>query len=674
MDVATTMTWVQANHSYLATALELVRLFVASHSGQHDASEQPSLEHLAQELDDLARAMDRQPSLQVVVDLFDLSPFERDVLVLCAGIELDARFAPLCAAAHGDAQQAYPTFSLALAALPGAHWSALTPEAPLRHWRLIRIEPDRTLTRAALRVDERLLHYLTGVSHLAEDLAGMVRPVPDAGPLVPSHQAIAREIAATWIEAAETGSLPAVQLVGSDIDGKRAIAAAASQLLGLEVHLMPAAAVPTAPAELDQLVRLWQREAALSDAILLLDCDDTERSDTLRESAIARWIEAGTTGPLFLSSRERRGPWQRPVISFDVDKPTSDEQRAIWHALVDETQLPMNGHVDRLVNQFDLSTPIILAAYDGALGRLASQADDQQPAADAFAGALWDLCRTQARPQLDDLAQRIEAAASWGDLILPERQIEALREIAVHLRQRSRVYEQWGFASKGKRGQGVTALFAGPSGTGKTMAAEVLAQELQLDLYRIDLSAVVSKYIGETEKNLRRVFDAAEMGGAILLFDEADALFGKRSEVKDSHDRHANIEVSYLLQRMEAYRGLAILTTNLKDALDDAFLRRLRFVIEFPFPSAAERARIWRSVFPAATPTRGLDADKLARLDLAGGNIRNIALNAAFLAAEADEPVQMRHLLRAARREFAKLEQPLSAAETRDWVGPGNEA
>jgi hypothetical protein len=674
MDEATTMTWAQANHSYLATALELVRLFVASHSGQHDASEQPSLEHLAQELDDLARAMDRQPSLQVVVDLFDLSPFERDVLVLCAGIELDARFAPLCAAAHGDAQQAYPTFSLALAALPGAHWSALTPEAPLRHWRLIRIEPDRTLTRAALRVDERLLHYLTGVSHLAEDLAGMVRPVPDAGPLVPSHQAIAREIAATWIEAAETGSLPAVQLVGSDIDGKRAIAAAASQLLGLEVHLMPAAAVPTAPAELDQLVRLWQREAALSDAILLLDCDDTERSDTLRESAIARWIEAGTTGPLFLSSRERRGPWQRPVISFDVDKPTSDEQRAIWHALVDETQLPMNGHVDRLVNQFDLSTPIILAAYDGALGRLASQADDQQPAADAFAGALWDLCRTQARPQLDDLAQRIEAAASWGDLILPERQIEALREIAVHLRQRSRVYEQWGFASKGKRGQGVTALFAGPSGTGKTMAAEVLAQELQLDLYRIDLSAVVSKYIGETEKNLRRVFDAAEMGGAILLFDEADALFGKRSEVKDSHDRHANIEVSYLLQRMEAYRGLAILTTNLKDALDDAFLRRLRFVIEFPFPSAAERARIWRSVFPAATPTRGLDADKLARLDLAGGNIRNIALNAAFLAAEADEPVQMRHLLRAARREFAKLEQPLSAAETRDWVGPGNEA
>jgi predicted nucleic acid-binding protein len=443
--------------------------------------------------------------------------------------------------------------------------------------------------------------------------------------------------------------------------------------VGLEVYAMPAAAVPTAPGELDQLMRLWQREAALGDIVLLVDADDADRSDALRESGIARLVETATAGPLFLSSRERRGPWQRPVLTFDVDKPTSTEQRAIWQALIDHTGLPANGQVERLANQFDLATPTILAAYDGALGRLASQAPAPGQLADAFGSALWDLCRSQARPQLDDLAQRIEAAATWDDLILPERQVEMLHEIAIHLRQRSRVYEQWGFASKGKRGQGITALFAGPSGTGKTMAAEVLARELQLDLYRIDLSAVVSKYIGETEKNLRRVFDAAETGGAILLFDEADALFGRRSEVKDSHDRHANIEVSYLLQRMEAYRGLAILTTNQKDALDEAFLRRLRFAIEFPFPSVAERARIWRTVFPAATPTRGLDVAKLARLNLAGGNIRNIALNAAFLAAEAGEPVQMQHLLATARREFAKLEQPLSAAETRDWVEPESE-
>ena len=202
-----------------------------------------------------------------------------------------------------------------------------------------------------------------------------------------------------------------------------------------------------------------------------------------------------------------------------------------------------------------------------------------------------------------------------------------------------------------------------PAARARRWRREVLANELRLDLYRIDLSQVVSKYIGETEKNLRRVFDAAEEGGAILLFDEADALFGKRSEVKDSHDRYANIEVSYLLQRMEAYRGLAILTTNMKHALDTAFLRRLRFVVHFPFPDAAQRAEIWRRVFPPHTPTEGLDVRRLAQLNVAGGNIRNIALNAAFLAADAGESVGHPHLLLAARGEYAKLEKPLTEAE-----------
>jgi SpoVK/Ycf46/Vps4 family AAA+-type ATPase len=246
-----------------------------------------------------------------------------------------------------------------------------------------------------------------------------------------------------------------------------------------------------------------------------------------------------------------------------------------------------------------------------------------------------------------------------------------LGNIAVQVRRRLEVYEHWGFDSRGERGLGISALFAGPSGTGKTMAAEVLARELRLDLYRIDLSSTVSKYIGETEKNLKKIFDAAEAGGVILLFDEADALFGKRSDVKDSHDRHANIEVSYLLQRMEAYRGLAILTTNLKRSLDSAFLRRIRFIVEFPFPGVRERAEIWRRAFPRTTPTDGLDPERLAQLNLAGGNIRNIALNAAFLAANAGEPVRMAHLLRAARSEYGKLEKTLSPGEVRGWEGTG---
>jgi SpoVK/Ycf46/Vps4 family AAA+-type ATPase len=315
--------------------------------------------------------------------------------------------------------------------------------------------------------------------------------------------------------------------------------------------------------------------------------------------------------------------------------------------------------VDTLVSQFSLDSARIQS--------VAAQVRSRK-AITELPEILWDACRLQARPRLEGLAQRIDTLPAWDVLVLPEKQKELLRLIAVHVRQRRTVYQDWGFASKGSRGLGISALFAGPSGTGKTMAAEVLANDLRLDLYRIDLSQVVSKYIGETEKNLRRVFDAADEGAAVLLFDEADALFGKRTEVKDSHDRYANIEISYLLQRMEAYRGLAILTTTRKNALDQAFLRRIRFVVDFPFPGVPERAEIWRGIFPAATPTEGLRVERLARLNAAGGNIRNIALGAAFLAADAGEPVRMTHLLSATRQEFAKIEKPLSDAEVAGWL------
>jgi SpoVK/Ycf46/Vps4 family AAA+-type ATPase len=273
------------------------------------------------------------------------------------------------------------------------------------------------------------------------------------------------------------------------------------------------------------------------------------------------------------------------------------------------------------------------------------------------------------RPRLEQLAQRIDVRAAWEDLVLPSEQRTLLRQMVAQVAQRSRVYDEWGFARRMNRGLGISALFSGESGTGKTMAAEVIAGELRLDLYRVDLSGVVSKYIGETEKNLRRVFDAAEAGGAILLFDESDALFGKRSEVKDSHDRYANVEINYLLQRLEAYRGLAILTTNKKSAMDSAFLRRLRFVVEFPFPNVADRRRIWSQVFPPTAELEALDLDRLSRFSLTGGSIHNIALNAAFLAAQAGEAISMRRVLEAARAEFHKVERPVQDSEFR-WLEP----
>jgi AAA+ superfamily predicted ATPase len=660
--------WSEANQRYLMAALAVVREALQRHAAR---STDPVAEHgpdnaAEHALQEAYSAMPTPAALDTLCHLFGLSSFERDVLLMCAGMELDSTFASLCAAAQGDHGKGYPTFSLALAALPSSHWSALTPAAPLRRWRMIEVGTGSSLTFSQLRIDERILHYLTGIQHLDERLAGIVEHLHRDQDLVPSHSTMAGRIVEIWSQAAGHEALPAIQLCGSDVAARRSIALAACRSLNMRLSVMQAHCIPLGPAEMEGLIRLWEREAVLSSSALVVECTDMDEADQGRERAIIRFIE-GTRGAIFLATRERRREPQRAMISFDVPKPASNEQRALWQSVLGSAATSLNGKVEAIISQFTLSSRAIQTAGAEMLAQNGTTNGLHAEPAE-MGRALWDACRSQSRPRLESLAQRIEGAATWDDLVLPERQRQTLRDIAVQVRHRTKVYDTWGFRAKGARGLGISALFAGASGTGKTMAAEVLAGELRLDLYRIDLSQVVSKYIGETEKNLRRVFDAAEEGGAILLFDEADALFGKRSEVKDSHDRYANIEVSYLLQRMESYRGLAILTTNMKSSLDTAFLRRIRFVVQFPFPDAANRAEIWRRIFPAATPTEQLDLAKLAQLNVAGGNIRNIALNAAFLAADAGEPVRMGHILHAARGEYIKMEKPLNETEIGGWV------
>lgn len=642
--------WLEVNQQYLMHAIGRVRAFL-------EQKGTPSQNNPLPPSDSAAGAFSGPPPpLDTLCATFGLSPFERDVLLLCAGIELDSKFASLCATAQSDTTRPYPTFSPALAALPDPHWSALAPNAPLRRWRLVELSNSNALTTSPLRIDERILHHLTGVSHLDDRLSGLVEPVRVADELAPSQRVVVERVLQAWSSSKRISELPVVQLCGDDSAAKRAIAGAACVRLGLNLHQISALSLPQDPREMDAFIRLWQREAVLSTSALLIDAHDLDSTDSAHVNAMTVVIDH-LTAPLLLSTRARWKNAASLMLTLDVSKPTREEQHALWQNALGEGAVSLDGKLDALVSQFDLSASSIrAAAISEQLGDTSSEWL-----------MLWDACRMQTRPRLDDLAQRIQPIATWEELVLPDAQRAILREVAAHVRQRYQVYEKWGFASKSARGLGISALFAGASGTGKTMAAEVLANELRLDLYRIDLSSVVSKYIGETEKNLRRVFDAAEEGGAVLLFDEADALFGKRSEVKDSHDRYANIEISYLLQRMEEYRGLAILTTNMKEALDSAFLRRIRFIVQFPFPDLAAREEIWRRIFPSQTPTEGLAMLKLARLNVAGGNIRNIALNAAFLAADANEPVRMNHLLRAARTEYAKIEKPLTDAETGGW-------
>jgi SpoVK/Ycf46/Vps4 family AAA+-type ATPase len=356
--------------------------------------------------------------------------------------------------------------------------------------------------------------------------------------------------------------------------------------------------------------------------------------------------------PLFVSCVE---PLKRSAgrgFALNVRKPDRVDQRARWLvALQGDAET-----ADILAGQFNLNFSDI--GHIEGYARAAESSNTGE-----FRDILWKECVRTLEPKLSDLASEVKSNSHWDDIVLPSAEFELLRAIASQVKHRTRVHVDWGYSNKLSRGLGISALFAGDSGVGKTRAAEILANELHLALFRIDLSAVMSKYIGEAEKHLRRIFDAAEDGGAILFFDEADALFGKRSEILSSHDRFANVEIDYLLQRIEVFRGLAILATNMKHSLDTAFVRRMQFIVNFPFPGQAERRRLWMRAFPPETPVAELDIDRLARFPITGGTIQNIALQAAFRAAAAGSSVDTRTVLAATRTEFQKIDRPFCESE-----------
>ena len=570
---------------------------------------------------------------------FGLSRFETALLLTFAAISVDPALAAACAAIQGQSRSGAISFAFAARLLPEARLAAMRPDAPLRLWRLIEPDgPNEAASAALFRIDERVLFHLAGAELASEVLALAACD----GWLAAAQQPLVERLAALLALDDDRGG-PAIQVCGDDPGALRALVGAACTALGVPLLTMPAAALPANRSELAGLARRCNRDLALVGAALLIEPHDPAPEAAALLAEFTDLIEA----PLLFAVPKPVRLAARASLRFDLPPLSMAERREHWAGLAPGLT---GAELEAIARTFQL---------DGQ-GRVAAT---RLAGAGASAAALWQTCRVQSRDRLEGLAERVVSAAGWDDLVLPPAQGELLREIVDQVAFAGQVFETWGFDTRLTRGTGVAALFAGPSGTGKTLAAEVLANALNRDLYRIDLSQVINKYIGETEKNLARIFAAAEGGGAILLFDEADALFGKRSEVQDSHDRYANIEVSYLLQRMETYTGLSILTTNLKDALDKAFLRRLRFIVQFAYPNAAQRRDIWERAFPAELPAPGLDFARLAQYDLTGGAIRNVALAAAFLAARDGGPLTMAHCAAAATREYHKLEKPLSGRE-----------
>ena len=592
MKIISRRKWSENNQRYLVANIDEIKLLLKKYIAQtNGGKEAVTVDDDINRLSLLRKKYksDSKLALENICNLFGLSTFEKSLLVLCAGIELDSELAELCAKAQGNQNSTYPTFGLALAFLPDAHWSALTPASPLRHFRLIDLHgfPQTLVTSSPLHIEERVLHYLIGISYLEKDLQGMLKAVPVHSPfIVASHKFLGERILRAWPSNNNNNyynknsknkkknkeKFPCIKLWGTDKTSKINIAKWACNEIGLDLWHFPGELVPTRPEEMESFIQLWARESALLGAGLYISAEDVVEPAV--QKSIRQLVEneqqQQVPRPLFLGTYE---PWsisQDSTITLDVKKPLKEEQCQIWKSCLGERGYSFSStdgfdsEISKLVSQFDLNASAIQAAAIEAL--LSMKCDGA-----SLPAAIWKSSRAVARPKMAELAQQIIPKAKIDDLVLPAREKHLLHDIAIQVKQRDKVYEEWGFEKISGRGLAITVLFVGESGTGKTLAAEVLATELNLDLFHIDLSMVVSKYIGETEKNLRQVFDAAEDSGSILFFDEADALFGKRSEVKDSHDRYANIEVGYLLQRMESYRGLAILATNMKNILDPAF-------------------------------------------------------------------------------------------------------
>ncbi len=614
--------------------------------------------------------------LVALAQSFELAPFDVDVVVMCLAPEIDRRYERLYAYLHDDVTRRAPTVDLILN-LFGADLETMmaartrfTPPAPLVRHHLVTLRQDpaqhsySTLGQN-VQLDPRIVRFLLGDDEMDDRLRWCARTVVPRASFV--DLVLPAQFSACLARVAEHADDDLVLYCqGPRGVGKQTAAAACCRHWGARLLVVSADQLACRPAEeFATLVSLIDREARLQGAVMYWrDVDALLAEEKQHQLALLLSTLSDCRGPAFLAGNTTWAPADPPdamtFIRMEFPLPDYSERLRLWSGAV-STELDLAA----LAGKFrfsggqirDAAATACNLAFARSPGTPAVTTDDLQTA-----------CRLQSNRKLTALAQHLTPHYTWDDIVLPADRTEQLREIANQVRYRAQVYEGWGFQRKVAGGRGLSVLFAGPPGTGKTMAADVLAHDLDLDLYKIDLSTVVSKFIGETEKNLARIFAEAATSNAILFFDEADALFGKRTQVRDAHDRYANLETSYLLQKLEEHGGVVILATNLRKNMDEAFVRRLHVTIDFPVPEVEDRRRIWTQIWPNEAPRdESLDPELLARqIDLPGGNIRNIALASAFLAAADGGIITLTHLVRATQREYQKMGKVLTVGEFGD--------
>ena len=582
--------------------------------------------------------------LEMLKKLYLLSPFEIEAVLIVLASELDLKFTKLFAYLQDDVTKKKTTIGLILSLLCKSKEDTIVARkhfnynSPLIKNLIFHLDnQDFSLLERGIKLDERIMGFLLGSDVLDSNVAlfaSMNKPETRSDELALPDE-LKQQLVTLY--ASDFDSSPLFLIQG--FNGAVEVAEAFCSKTNVSLLLVDLKLIKQESLEVN--VTRFLREAKLQNATLYLTGFDSANEET--KTVILSAIE-DFDGTVFIYSKMDFS-LKRKTIKVILPNPSYLIRQRMWRSLVNDTEA-----ADELAAKFRFGKNKATAALKSAqsIARMRNPANPIMTLDDLYLG-----CKAQSNPISS--ASKITPRYTWEDIILPKDKKMQLKEVCNYIKHYATVYESWGF-DKHSRGKGLNVLFSGPSGTGKTMAAEIVSGELRLDLYKIDLSMVVSKYIGETEKNLNKIFKDAEECNAILFFDEADALFGKRSEVKDAHDRYANIEINYLLQKMEEHEGIAILATNMSKSIDDAFLRRLNFIVEFPFPTEEYRLAIWQKVFPGQTPLdKKIDYEFLSKLQISGGNIKNIALAAAFLAAEALGMVKMEHIVKATRREFEKI-------------------
>jgi SpoVK/Ycf46/Vps4 family AAA+-type ATPase len=608
--------------------------------------------------------------LQTLSELFNLTPFEIDTILICLAPELDLRYEKLYSYMHDDITRKRPTVDLVMKLLCNSQYDKFEArkyfslQAPLLQNRLLSFTGDDQLPllSRSLRIDERITSFLLGASGIdnrIRNITSLIKPRRSFDDIISNddHKTGLMEFMKTF----SSMKNPAMFFFQGPYGcGKKMTAESICREMGTSLLVVGSKGLKG--SESFETLRLIFREAVLEGSNLYFEGFDSllEKESGVSVPDLVRYIDSFPI-MIFLSgenSFESRGIHYHNFIILDFPLPSFALRKQLWKNFLNGDA--GNADIDALAVKFKFSGGQIKDAIFTARNAAASKGKPVLSMEDLYQG-----CRAQSGSSISALAKKIHPRYAWEDIILPKDTKNQLKEVAGHIKYRGIVYSDWGFDRKLSIGKGLNILFSGPSGTGKTMAAEIISKEVQLDIYKIDLSNVVSKYIGETEKNLSKIFKEAETSNAIIFFDEADALFGKRSEVKDAHDRYANIEIGYLLQKMEEYDGVVILATNLSKNIDDAFLRRMQIVIEFPFPDENQRKLIWKGIFPKEAPiVQDIDYKFLSeKIKLAGGNIKNMALSAAFYAAENSGEIDMQHIMHAAKREYQKIGKPFLKAD-----------